>query len=58
MICLHETFLSAYNIEDGLPLYKVGDQGSNFGFSVALHKSSNQTQRTYQKFSVVLFIKK
>jgi len=35
---------AAYNLEDRLPLYKVGDDGSMFGFSVAMHKTSNSLQ--------------
>ena len=35
---------SAYNIEDRLPLYKRGEFSSTFGFSVAMHKTTNKTQ--------------
>ena len=31
----------AYNFEDRLPLYKVGEDGSLFGFSVTMHKTSD-----------------
>ena len=34
----------AYNIEDRLPLYKKGENLSTFGFSVAMHKTTNKTQ--------------
>ena len=38
---IYVTFTTGYNLENRLPLCKTGEEGSMFGFSVVMHKTSD-----------------
>ena len=51
---IYVTFTTGYNLESRLPLCKTGEEGSMFGFSVVMHKTSDLPQGLFSIMKMVL----